>query len=224
MVSRAGLLLAAALAQPAWSQNVSSKVPSYNCLCMFDLDRTLTGKQGSHHCPSNQVEHGIYDKAYGGGTLSLSAAAVNLGKTACSACYVGIVAHGDGSGAGSKERNLVSRMLDFNGKLLSTEWSYPDDVTSTLVVKADRHHKADVVNAVLSWMNQERGVVVSPYDVYVFDDRPEDLDEFRGGSINAKEVSCATRDGGKGLCGATVDEITLTQGVHTCGNQHELIV
>eukprot|EP00972_Heterocapsa_arctica_P073898 10909204-Heterocapsa_arctica.AAC.1 len=45
------------------------------CLCVFDVDRTLTGKQhaGSGECPRNQEVPEISDDAYGGGTLHLSA-------------------------------------------------------------------------------------------------------------------------------------------------------
>ena len=51
------------------------------CICIFDVDRTLTGKQGlaeGSQCPANKIVDGVWDTAYGGGILTLSAAAQNL--------------------------------------------------------------------------------------------------------------------------------------------------
>ena len=46
------------------------------CLCVFDIDRTLTGQQGAgSRCPLNKEIPDVWDSAYGGGRLSLSAAA-----------------------------------------------------------------------------------------------------------------------------------------------------
>ena len=50
------------------------------CICIFDVDRTLTGKQGlaeGSQCPGNKIVDGVWDTAYGGGILTLSAAAQN---------------------------------------------------------------------------------------------------------------------------------------------------
>ena len=48
-----------------------------SCLCLFDVDRTLTGQQGllAPSCPLNQLQGGVKDSAYGGGNLTLSEAA-----------------------------------------------------------------------------------------------------------------------------------------------------
>lgn len=53
------------------------------CLCVFDVDRTLTGKQGlaeGSQCPANRLVEGVWDSAYGGGTLTLSEGGQNLNR------------------------------------------------------------------------------------------------------------------------------------------------
>ena len=75
-----------------------------DCVCIFDVDRTLTGKQGDvTTCQQNKIEN-IWDTAYGGGWLTLSEAAQKLPETFCNACYLGIVSAGDAGGAASRER------------------------------------------------------------------------------------------------------------------------
>ena len=54
------------------------------CLCVFDVDRTLTGKQGladGTQCAGNKIVDGVWDSAYGGGTLTLSQAAQGLNRS-----------------------------------------------------------------------------------------------------------------------------------------------
>merc|ERR1712205_185623 len=62
------------------------------CLCIFDVDRTLTGKQGTAaDCPSDLEVPGVPDDAYSRGTLRLSVAAEQLNQTFCAQCYLGVV-------------------------------------------------------------------------------------------------------------------------------------
>jgi len=65
------------------------------CLCIFDIDRTLTGKQGdTGRCPGNRVTDG-WDGAYGGGELTLSKLGQQIGSTFCGQCRLAaITAHG----------------------------------------------------------------------------------------------------------------------------------
>merc|ERR1712232_803083 len=100
-------------------------LPSGECLCIFDVDRTLTGKQDAiHDCPANVVTH-CSDNAYGFGELTLSQFSANIGATFCSTCYVGIVTAGDADGPNSCERNRLEKQLNVSGKLMSAEWSGP---------------------------------------------------------------------------------------------------
>ena len=81
-----------------------------DCLCIFDIDRTLTGKQGdltSPTCDKNKLENSIWDTAYGGGWLTLSEAAQTLPETFCNSCYLGVVSAGDAGGHTSPERPFL---------------------------------------------------------------------------------------------------------------------
>merc|ERR1712048_1308392 len=61
----------------------------FPCLCVFDIDRTLTGKQEqTDDCPRNKLVDGVLDFAYGYGSLTLSALAVaGINTTFCGSCY-----------------------------------------------------------------------------------------------------------------------------------------
>lgn len=82
-----------------------------SCLCVFDIDRTLTGAQGvagpGSTCPGNKVINNVWDSAYSQGWLTLSEAAQKLQQTFCNECFLGIVSHGDASGHGSPERDFI---------------------------------------------------------------------------------------------------------------------
>merc|ERR1711934_139119 len=87
--------------------------PLKQCLCVFDVDRTLTGKQGwgSPTCPTNKHLANVSDDAYLRGDLTLSSLAQGLHTTFCSECYLGIVSAGDVSGPGSSERSIITGIL-----------------------------------------------------------------------------------------------------------------
>ena len=66
------------------------------CLCVFDVDRTLTGKQGAEGmCSKNKRYRGVFDSAYGGGDLSVSELGLSLRTTFCAECYLAILSTGD---------------------------------------------------------------------------------------------------------------------------------
>merc|ERR1712046_24219 len=64
---------------------------SNSCLCVFDIDRTLTAKQGTaNQCPGTH-ETQYFDDAYDSGKAVLSAfAAAGIQSTFCGHCYLGI--------------------------------------------------------------------------------------------------------------------------------------
>merc|ERR1719229_254112 len=83
------------------------------CLCVFDIDRTLTGKQGwTAKCPDDLEKPGVQDAAYAQGNLLLSKLAQHIDSTFCKKCYRGIVTAGQASGEHSKERAEVLKALD----------------------------------------------------------------------------------------------------------------
>ena len=188
------------------------------CLCVFDIDRTLTGKQGAvNTCPGNKEVQGIWDSAYGGGWLTLSDAAEALasGKTFCKKCYLGIVSHGIASGDGSAERSYLlehvliskpfSELAAANGQ--AKHWSASGQVVSPLVLGWPDGQKQNAVTGILNWYAQV-GINIPKRKVYFFGDRTENIPPFQGTGYNAREISCQSRDysignGIVGLCGAT---------------------
>mmetsp|Transcript_4052 Transcript_4052/g.7371 ORF Transcript_4052/g.7371 Transcript_4052/m.7371 type:complete len:249 (+) Transcript_4052:68-814(+) len=155
-----------------------------NCLCIFDIDRTLTGKQGDiGSCPGNKVVGG-YDDAYGGGALTLSQLGQNLWSTFCGACHVrAITAHPH------HRANLP---------------------VSASVVGCNAGCKAYHAGRLAS------GLGISRSEVYMFDDKAENIRPFYGTGMNAHQVSCSSREGNRGLCGARLAEISNSKGVTTC--------
>jgi len=198
------------------------------CLCVFDVDRTLTGKQRhAKHCPGTKEFHGIYDGAYGGGTFVASELALHLHDTFCRRCYRGIVTAGTATGPLSKERSNVLRLLGGIGRTLSNTWSCRDKVQSSLVVEALDGHKHESVRQVVHWFEKSRGIRIEPKRVHFFDDRGDNVKAFTGSGFSARQISCSSRgrlaESAVGFCGGRPDEILEDIGVRTCpaaGGKH----
>jgi len=190
---------------------------TYNCLCVFDVDRTLTGKQGTTTtCFGNQEEIGTHDTAYAGGTMVLSSLSQSLQSTFCGSCYRAIVTAGVASGQGSSERFAILNVLGGYPATLSHTWSAAMPVTSSLVVGAMDGRKQETVRDVVNWFRTQRGINLLDNRVHFFDDRKDNILPFAGTGFNAKQVSCASRDNIIGLCGATPDEVVAFTGVYPC--------
>lgn len=196
------------------------------CLCIYDIDRTLTGLQDltGSQCPANVVQHGVIDDAYGGGTLTLSAMAQSIKSTFCGGCYLGVISAGSAGGPDSSERGVLLNQLRAGSSLSSpllAEWSVGGcNPTSPLVTSCGDGQKQTAVLGIISWY-AARGVSIQTADVHFFDDRSSNIEPFRGTGYNARQISCATRDAGQGgavgLCGATTAEIVSDVGVVLCG-------
>ena len=195
------------------------------CLCVFDVDRTLTGKQGSAPsgaCPADREVSGVRDSAYGGGTLTLSALAQGINGTFCNDCWLGVCSAGSASGTGSDEQKfLLASVLGGPNRVgNATSWSSGIPATSPLVVCQPDGKKQDAVKSIVDWYATVAKIVIAPSDVYFFDDRADNVKPFAGTGFNAHQISCASRDASKlgqvGLCGATVDEITRAKGIGSC--------
>lgn len=196
------------------------------CLCVFDIDRTLTMKQGGGPCAGGAVM-GVSDTAYGGGVLTLSTAAGAVSSTFCGSCHLGVVSHGDASGDGSPERSVLVEKVLSSGPYIELRastpaaavWSASPAVRSPLVVKSPDGLKQNDVERIVEWY-ESVGVLIPRSSVYFFDDRPDNVAPFKGSGFNAKQISCASRDtsmgGIVGLCGATAQEIAPVTGVHNC--------
>mmetsp|Transcript_26826 Transcript_26826/g.32645 ORF Transcript_26826/g.32645 Transcript_26826/m.32645 type:complete len:241 (-) Transcript_26826:173-895(-) len=209
-----------------------------SCLCLFDVDRTLTGQQGllAPECPQNQLLPGVKDTAYDGGNLTLSQVGQSLAHTFCSQCIVGIVTAGDCSGPNSQERKDLVQRLPQN-QLPSQQWSGPSaggearracvpaDAQSTLVTGCVDGTKQEAAKGILSWLSLQN-ISILPNDVWHFDDRSINVQPFKKTAMNARQVACAARDQhwGIGLCGATPQEILRQPGVVLCRDLDSLVV
>lgn len=217
------------------------------CLCLFDLDRTLTGKQGDPggHCSNrwglndNKVYKGILDPAYGGGRLTLSEGAMNLNKTFCGDCYVGVISKGSAGGKNSAMREKVVFYLNYWKKRslqVDNNWNTPQDqnssstisVTSPLTVGVLDGAKHRVASSIRAWYNnnlaQQRAYIIDK-DTWFFDDISDNIDDFKQYNYNARQISCKSRDTSEnkriGWCGMTHDEIVNDRGVSYCNPNSE---
>lgn len=202
--------------------------PSDACLCVFDIDRTLTGKQGEVElCPNNQIQNDVGDASYGGGTLTLSELGQNLHSTFCGGCYHGIVSAGAASGQGSKERDVLLQKLD-PSRTLSGTWSTPSNVASSMVVYSPDGFKQNSVRQVVKWFREAHQITIENRNVYFFDDRADNVQRFAGTGFNAIQTSCARRDpmmsGAVGLCGSALAEVVRKSGVHICASTSDVMV
>lgn len=194
--------------------------PGADCLCIFDIDRTLTGRQGdTSACPANSIQSNVKDWAYDGGELTLSELAQAVEGTFCSACHLGVISAGDASGDGSAERGILHDRLAVADASLPDDWAAPGcDGTTPLVTKCGDGQKQNAVPGIIRWYEQNMGAQIVDSDVHFFDDRSDNIEPFRNLKYNARQISCATRDRGDsiGYCGAQLSEIVATPGVATC--------
>lgn len=191
---------------------------------MFDVDRTLTGKQGSSsQCPQDEVFPGVVDDSYDGGSLMLSGLGQHVLDTFCGKCYIGIVTAGDAGGPRSKERSVILEQLTTE-RTLTDQWSGPDPVTSSLVTFAQDRKKQISVQGIVDWFRSQKNVTIANEDVHFFDDRLDNVEPFTGTGFNARQVSCQSRDSNlywghvipMGLCGAVTAEVIKDTGVIVC--------
>lgn len=216
------------------SENPQGSNSSCNaCLCVFDIDRTLTGKQGdTHHCPRNRVLD-MFDAGYGGGKATLSAlAAEGIAATFCNTCYLGITSAGHGSGEGSKWNQYILDNImrgERHDSLVKVHpeyqrWSKGTNVHSPYVLGQGDRIKQNSVELIRQWYGMpEREICIPHKNVFFFGDRTENIEPFAHKRMNSREISCASRDrklhGGSGMvgyCGATPEEIRRESGNILC--------
>lgn len=213
------------------------------CLCAFDIDRTLTAKQGSTHQCDGTSPMDSYDWAFGGGQLTLSAlSTTGVANTACAACYVGVTSRGTARGKTQvdMEKNRAALLKAITTKPFAElaekhpdalKWSAgnrgwdksfsklgygPGRIHSPLVVWQLDRTKQWAIEGVLQWY-ASKGVQIARNRVFFFDDRADNALYFNGTGMNAHQISCSSRAAGNvGHCGARPEEITLTRGVRAC--------
>merc|ERR1712232_720306 len=208
------------------------------CLCAFDIDRTLTGRQESTaECPNDSPISGVHDHAYLSllpnrkkDTLMLSDALEHLPSTFCSACYIGVIT------AGSRVRHLqdigpmneiLVKKLNASGGLPTATWNPAGCtmVNSPLINACHDTTKQTAASGIVQWYRDELGVTIANEDFYFFDDRADNVKPWQGLGYNAHQISCKSRSPSEsehpwasvlGLCGATQSEITDKKGISTC--------
>jgi len=193
----------------------SSGVMKGPCLCLFDVDRTLTSKQGfADKCPGSEVHKGVEDPAFGGGDLVISPVGANMEETPCNKCKLGVISQGQVGGADEK-KIVMSGLQD-----VGTIWSKPDHVVSPLVHGCPDSEKPKCAQSIVKWYATEVDVHILPKNVFFFDDQDGNVDGFAQLGYNAKQISCTSRDEGMrnsvGICGAQLNEIFLKQGIQRC--------
>lgn len=201
------------------------------CLCVFDIDRTLTGKQGwQEKCPADKHFADVQDQAYATGTFLAADLAQNMGATFCGECYHGIVTAGVASGEGSELRKHLMKLIGGTARTRTDFWQdihfKPDTkAVSSLIVEASDTLKQKSVLSMIDWWREKQGIDFKNEDVYFFDDIKENVQPFEGTGINAKQVSCASRgpvemagqyEGKIGGCGGAAAEIEKFKGVVVC--------
>eukprot|EP00931_Biecheleriopsis_adriatica_P039089 TRINITY_DN22358_c0_g1_i3.p1 TRINITY_DN22358_c0_g1~~TRINITY_DN22358_c0_g1_i3.p1 ORF type:complete len:314 (-),score=26.64 TRINITY_DN22358_c0_g1_i3:218-1102(-) len=200
----------------------AGKSDSNECLCVFDIDRTLTAKQSASDCPGTQQIPKIEDDAYGGGSLRLSAFSVDeISNTFCGSCRLGIASNGDADHKFSPMRHeLLQRVIrsvkqdaigiKLHAGPLKFKWNHtkilgaappviqfsdesPQHGSPYLVhVQDTKKHLA--VKSIIGWFADHVGVCIPFGNVHFFDDRADNVLPFQGTGMHAHQISCKSRD------------------------------
>lgn len=206
-------------------------VPTEDCLCVFDVDRTLTATQGAAaRCPNAKEFPGVHDGAYDQGTLILSQVALLLNQSFCGNCYHGIVSAGEASGDGSKERDILLEYIGGKAKTMTDQWQDANHdavgsipVHSSMVLTFPDTQKQIAVDSIVQWFKSAHKITIPSDRVHFFDDRIINVEPFtafnaaRGTQYNARQISCGSRDptsSAIGECGAQVSEVDAASDDH----------
>ena len=199
------------------------------CLCVFSVDRTLTGKQCPNDghlaadcqvgrlCRDNTIHHGVEDSAYGGGALMASLLVQRLDRTFCGReCRVGILA--EASAPGSAEASFLwqqMRTVRFGSELPNEAAASWNDLANAMhgslapfLANVPVSEKHKYVNQIERYYFQKVGLSFAPHRVFYFDDRESAVMSFAGSGFNALQVSCHSRDAG----GVQGEAVTLQVG------------
>ncbi|CAJ1333685.1 unnamed protein product [Effrenium voratum] len=191
-----------------------------DCLCVFDIDRTLTARQNaSTSCPGTR-ELDIWDYSYGGGKVLLSALSVaGINSTFCDNCYLGICSAGNGSGVTSAwnqfllDQVMRSKAQDALSEQFAfvKQWTLGSRVNSPYVLMQPEGTKHRAAEKIRRWYEDQFGFQLERSKVYTFDDKVENIQSFAYSGLSSKQVSCASRHEefvqDLGLCGARPEEI-----------------
>jgi len=191
-----------------------------DCLCVFDVDRTLTSKQGWYDCPATEAHNDVPDWAYNGGSLILSELALGLKESeACGSCYLGMVSAGTASGPDSIERGILDNLVESQYDVGGYVDDCPSPVWGTKIMACgEGGSKKRAVDDIIIWLGNN-GVTIDAHKVHFFDDKENNVGGFVDSGYHAHQISCASRDSSRGGCGGTLAELTnehVAPGQHFC--------
>lgn len=212
------------------------------CLCLFDVDRTLTSRQlqtdaaTDEKCPKTQYApqvdgKAVIDWSYKGGRLRLSELTLNMDQTFCvkQNCFMGVISAGGASG--DDEKKILYDHIKGNseenagGAGFGQFASVDANVHMQKIVFTPDPLKGDVAKKIFDWLNSKEGKAagIPANKVWLFDDHLGNAAEMEKYGFNGREVSCKTRDqsignGLVGLCGAELSEVVPSKGISTCAN------
>jgi hypothetical protein len=216
------------------------------CLCLFDVDRTLTSMQGakSSTCPGDQVFSTVPDPAYlpsgaSPGPFTASEFALNIRNSFCGQkCHLGVISAGKMSGGGGAvdpEHGLITGLLsksNGNAKMpAASKLSWAKFGSSTLapfIWGTPATSKYQAVPTIQKYYAQF-GAKIDDDQVFFFDDIAENVKPWGSTRYHAHQIACDKRaadptgkhhagDPSKylGLCGATVNEVNGHAFKKTC--------
>lgn len=210
--------------QPQPQPQRLGQLPPSDCLYIFDVDRTLTGIQGSGgtgggdgSCPADKTTS-IQDGAYGKGRLTYSDLILNMRTTyGGKNCYLGVISHGDATSNTERDAiaKLLSRDVGGNAKMPNAADLAWSDASAASPKAAPFLHSApkatakfEYVPLIVKYYQQNAGVAIKASNVYFFDDIAANVAPWKSSNYNAAQISCASRDKGDlGKCGATAAEL-----------------
>ncbi|CAJ1368584.1 unnamed protein product [Effrenium voratum] len=215
--------------------------PMGQCLCLFDVDRTLTSRQlqdpaatADEQCPATKdapLVNGkvVIDYAYKAGRLRLSDLAQKLDQSFCSRqkCFMGVISAGGASGDDEKQvlydRLHASSPGKVGGQTFGEYAQINDKVWTLKMVFTPDPNKGEAAKKIFDWLNSPDGhnANIPSSEVYFFDDHLGNAGEMAKYGFNGREVSCRVRDqsignGLVGLCGAELSEVVPSKGITTC--------
>lgn len=222
----------------------SSSKPA--CLCALDVDRTLTGLQGTGAspsgdgtCPLDRTFANIPDRAYSkqAAPFTMSDFALNIAKSWCGQhCYLGIISAGKMPTLDAEHKLLAYQLSGDNGnakmpRASALRWADASGAqgAAPFLHSAVGTAKFRSVPLIVSYYAQTAKVTIPDDQVFFFDDIEDNVRSWGAAGVkyNAHQISCDSRapdpvTGKKyelGKCGATVAEmgqLAFKKGCHLC--------
>jgi hypothetical protein len=210
------------------------------CLCIFDVDRTLTTLQGSKTCPGDRIYANVADPAYPPttGPFTASEFALRVGQSWCGrSCRLAVITAGTmpSGGKPDAEHRVIADLLsknNGNAKMPGPEklpWaSFSSGQLAPFVHSAPHLAKFKAVPTIQKYYANNAGAKIDDDAVFFFDDIAANVQPWRSTKYHAHQISCLTRarDPQKtsspsnnkelGLCGATLAEINALAFRKTC--------